>query len=277
MAQGDRDRARRRTVLGAVFGAALLAGLLPGLAVSGERGAPRALPAGSARVLLSAPQQAGYSAVGQVRTGPKARHCTATLIAPDLVLTAAHCVSNPGTGWVAQPYRTVFWPAYRKGGEAGAVAAAALAVAGRYLEGAALAEDLALLRLKAPVPAEVARPIPVAEAPLLRGHPLEVLSFGYDAPDALAREAPCEALAPLRGAMVTSCEAVGGMSGAPVIVEDAEGRLRVAAVVSSRLARAGGGAGPGGRAVVVPVGPEALARLAAGLAAPGAQAAPSGG
>ncbi|WP_172328537.1 serine protease [Mangrovicoccus sp. HB161399] len=245
--------------------AALIAPALHARSGAAEPG----LPEGSARRILSEADQEPFAAVGQIRTTPHGLHCTATLVAPDLVLTAAHCMASHEKAWVAVPYRAVFWPDYRDGRRGASEIGAALAIGEGYVETGHISGDLALLRLKAPIPADVATPIPVAEEPLLRGRELATFSYGYDASFALAEESPCHALAALDGAVVTSCEAVGGMSGSPVIARDDAGEPRVAAVISSRMSRAGGQPGPG-RAVVVPVDAARLAALAAGLsAAPG--------
>ncbi len=227
------------------------------------------LPDGSSRRILSGPEQDPYAAVGKIWATSKGRHCTATLVAPDLVLTAAHCMSSHKDGWVAVPYRAVFRPDVRDGRSRASGIGAALAIGETYVETGHISRDLALLRLKEPIPEDIARPIPVAAGALLRGRDLATYSYGYDAPSALAEDAPCHALAALNGAMVTSCEAVGGMSGSPVIARDASGELRVAAVISSRMSRAGGAPGPG-RAVVVPVDAARLADLEADLSPAGA-------
>ncbi len=102
------------------------------------------------------------------------------------MLTAAHCVSNPEKDWVAPAYRAIFSPDYREGRQGAAAIGAALAIGRGYAETGHVSGDLALLRLKAPIPERIARPIPVAGTMLLRGRELATYSYGYDAPFALA-------------------------------------------------------------------------------------------
>jgi len=223
-------------------------------------------PDGGRRAMSEA-AQSRIEAVGQLRTSTSGAHCTATLIAPDLVLTAAHCVSSPKKGWVAPAWRVNFSAAVRKGQSLAQRIGAQLAVGQGYMAAMAIDSDLALVRLKDPIPADEIAPLPVASAADLRGRPLSVYSYGYDRPDILAEESPCRALAEFQQAMVTSCQAVGGVSGAPVVITDADGQRRVAAVVSSRLSGFDMPRGVG-RAVVVPVDQEILAQLVARLSPP---------
>lgn len=224
-------------------------------------GVATGLPDGSARRLLGPAAQAPLAAVGRVVNSGSEYHCTGTLIAPDLVLSAAHCGWSRRAGRPAPAHRLVFYPHYRQDTRRPSFRGTALAIPAAYATTQEIVDDLLLIRLSTTVPESVARPLRVIDRTALRGHRLAVYSYGYDARRALAAETDCRALAALRGAMVTSCEAVGGISGAPVVVRDlASGERRLTAVVSSRLGQVSR-AGRPGRAVVVPVDQARIASL----------------
>lgn len=226
---------------------------------------PTGLHEKSTRVLLDRAAQARIGAVGRVVNSGSAFHCTGTLVAPDLVLTAAHCVANRATGRRSPAYRFTFFPQWREDRPRPTFGAAQVAVAEGYLDGEGLHTDVALLRLKEKVPARLARPIPVAPHPRLTGRVLTVYSYGYDAPYQLAEDTPCHAFARIGKAAATSCEAVGGISGSPVIITDLQGGRQITAVVTSRLGE-DADRGGAGQAVVAPMDAPGLAALVARLA-----------
>lgn len=216
-----------------------------------------------ALVLLAAAGAAGAAevpgAIGRISYGPVvlpgAAVCTGTLVAPDLVLTAGHCLGAGDAGAVrfAVGRDATGARALRRGREV-------LAAQGPRLPGAAgLAGDLALLRLDRPVPAAVAAPLPLAEVVPGEGGLGVATTAGYrrDAPDA----APVPWICPLRlreaGILGLGCPAVSGNSGAPLMQRGEAGDWRVVAVMVAALPEGAEGPlrsiaaipGPGFRAV----------------------------
>ena len=149
-------------------------------------------------------------------------HCTGTLVAEDVVLTAAHCLYNYARkSWIpAQSLR--FVAGYQRG--------AGVAVAGvrhyvldpgqdpasRDFRGGLLG-DWALLVLDAPLGQQTGM-LPLA-APTARG---EIMLAGYAGlrPHVLSRARECGPVVPARndGILVAACPAMQGDSGAPLLV-----------------------------------------------------------
>src|SRR3546814_10597771 len=90
------------------------------LFLAGLAAAPAAEPAAAAEVggrVVVAPETGPWKAIGRLNVAGFRirRHCTATLVAPDLALTARHCVAGfRGEAWVA-PELVHFLPGYSRG------------------------------------------------------------------------------------------------------------------------------------------------------------------
>ena len=181
-----------------------------------------------------------WEGVGRLDVGGES-FCSAALVAPDLILTAAHCIfSHDGrrvplggirflAGWRdgrASAYRgvkdAVIHPSYAHGAEAATES---------------VPSDVALLRLDAPIRSSSIPPFEVG--PLPRGAAkLGVVSYAAGRAEAPSLQRSCELLA-TRGAMlVTSCEADFGASGAPIF-DFSGARPRIVSVVSAK-AKSGG-------------------------------------
>lgn len=196
------------------------------------------------RRMLSADEHVAWRGVGRVNiaTGLAESMCTGTLIAEDLVLTAAHCVMNPLTG---KPYRAEaveFVAGWRLGQKVAARGAKAIAVHPDYRLNARprteeITTDIALVRLDAPIPHSEAPPFEVGPTPP-DGTPLTLISYRQDRPHALTRQQGCDVLDVAAPGMTLACDVTFGASGSPLFAVEGE-RARIVAVVVAR-----GKAGP---------------------------------
>ena len=216
------------------------------------------------RRMLNAEEHVPWRGVGRVNvaTDISESMCTGTLIAEDLVLTAAHCVINPLTG---KPYRAEaveFVAGWRLGQKVAARAAEAIAVHPdfrlRTRPGAEdIATDLALVRLAAPIPRAAAPPFEIAPAPG-DGTALTLISYRQDRPHALTRQQGCDILDVQGSGMTLACDVIFGASGSPLFVVE-DDAARIVAVVVAR-----GEAGPVALAFAV-LADAALPKVMAGL------------
>lgn len=163
--------------------------------------------------------------------------CTATLIAPDLALTAAHCVPARDS----EKYAAMeFHPTDADGLPGPGVPVRATGVhplyrvlKGRGTEVAGMPQnDMALLRLAEPVAAEVAKPIPVATAAVVEGVPV-IISF-RGAAGGPQRQRPCPLIRDEAERFAVGCAVRSGESGAPLLATTEAG-LAVIGVVTLSL------------------------------------------
>lgn len=149
--------------------------------------------------------------------------CTGALVAADLVLTAAHCVAR-----AAAVPGTITFAAGASGDTAAALRRGAEVIVQSGDPGAArvLADDVALLRLDRPIPADVATPLPLA-AP--EADVFTLLAYRRDAPGQARRDDGCSLIATDGPVIGLTCAVVSGNSGAPVLLRTEAG-WRIAAV-----------------------------------------------
>jgi protease YdgD len=159
---------------------------------------------------------------------PGAAICTGTLVAPDLVLTAGHCLGagDPGEMRFALGADVTGARALRRG-------AAVYRRQGPPAPGpapepvAGLAMDLALIRLGTAVPADVARPLAVGSP---GPGPAVMPGYRRDAPLAAPVPTDCAVVWQAGAVLGLGCPAVSGQSGAPVLQPGPGGDWQVVAV-----------------------------------------------
>jgi len=187
-----------------------------------------------------------WAAVGRVNreTGG---FCTGTLVASDLVLTAAHCLYDNRTGNPVAPRKLHFVGGYRRGEYVThAVARAKFHPSAFSFDGAnglkRAANDWAVLVLAAPI---ATKPIPVRSLSprnLISLPPDRLMRAGYsqDRPHLLSLHNGCGVLDDVNGGpvLIHTCDATRGDSGSPLIIMTGEGPFLVGMIMG--VAKAGG-------------------------------------
>ncbi|MFT4152041.1 MAG: serine protease [Paracoccaceae bacterium] len=162
-----------------------------------------------------------FPAVGRISYGdrplPGAAICSATLVAPDLILTAGHCVKD------AVPQAVHFAAGYRHGRSAGGAQGVAVI---RPAAATGLAGDLALVRLDHALAGVDPLPLAAREVTALR-----MLAYRRDAPQ-MRDDVDCRVIVQQGAALGLRCPAVSGNSGAPLLQRTEQGWQVVAVMVA---------------------------------------------
>lgn len=187
------------------------------------------------RSLITADDSRGWDAVGRLDMGGQA-FCTGALIAPDLVLTAAHCLFDERRGEQIPAAQVEFLAGWRNGRATAYRGVRRVALHPDYDFNAEagsprIAHDIALLELDAPIRNTSVVPFEIGERPR-KGDQVGVVSYAHNRANRPALQEVCHVLARPFGSLVMSCSVDFGSSGAPVFVTGEDGP-RIVSVVSA--------------------------------------------
>jgi V8-like Glu-specific endopeptidase len=163
--------------------------------------------------------------------------CTGALIAPDLVLTAAHCLFEKDTGDLIAPEKMQFLAGWRDGRASAHRNVRRVALHPEYnylneLDEGAVRFDFALVELAHPIRNGRIEPFLTSDKSL-SGRKVGVVSYARDHSERPALQEVCDVIAQKEEVVVTSCQVDFGASGAPIFMFEG-GRANIVSVVSAK-------------------------------------------
>ena len=161
----------------------------------------------------------GWEAVGRLDIEGKG-FCTGALIAPDLVLTAAHCMYDKADDAPIDPSRIQFLAGLRSGRPEATRDVRSAVVHPSYAhigkETVDLVQyDIALLQLTHPIQYSHVRPFEISTS-LRRGIQITVVSYAQDRAHAPSLQETCNVLGQQNNILIIDCDVDFGASGAPI-------------------------------------------------------------
>ncbi|NRB36265.1 MAG: trypsin-like serine protease [Rhodobacteraceae bacterium] len=208
-----------------------LFGLVIGLGVAATAAAQDKL-----RTLETLDESRAWAAVGRLDLDGKG-FCTGSLVAPDLVLTAAHCLYDKDTSEPIPAQKIQFRAGWRNGSAMAFRDVRRVVQHPKYeydeaLAAMRVANDVAFLQLQRPIRSGGVRPFRTGTA-ASRGEIVGIVSYAAGRSEAPSLQELCKVMEQSREVLVLSCEVDFGASGAPVFRFDADGP-RIVSVISAK-------------------------------------------